>query len=84
MVYLGYIAAFLTTASFIPQAIKTFKTKDTESISLLMYSMFVLGVAMWLIYGLLIGDMPLVIANVFTFAFSSPILMMKIRNRKYE
>ncbi len=81
MEYFGYIAAFLTTASFLPQAIKTIKTKDTESISLLMYSMFVLGVVLWLVYGIVIKDIPIIIANIFTFSLSGTILVVKIINK---
>ena len=76
---IGFIAAFLTTFSFLPQAIKTIKEKNTESISLLMYSMFSLGVFLWMIYGLVNHDSPLFIANVITFIFSFIILILKLR-----
>jgi MtN3 and saliva related transmembrane protein len=76
---IGYIAAFLTTLSFLPQVIKTLKTRDTSGISLLMYSMFVLGVALWLIYGMLIGNRVIVIANSITFFLSGTVLFVKLR-----
>ncbi len=78
--YIGYIAAVLTSTSFLPQAIKTIKTKDTESISLWMYLMFVLGVVLWLVYGLFLKDMPLIAANTVTLIFSGSILKIKLEN----
>ena len=77
--FIGYIAALLTTLSFLPQVIKTLKTRDTSGISLLMYSMFVLGVALWLIYGMLIGNRVIVIANSITFFLSGTVLFVKLR-----
>lgn len=75
---IGFIAACLTTLAFIPQAIKVIKTKNTEGISLGMYALQVLGVFMWLIHGIIIQDMPLIIANAITFIFASIILTYKI------
>lgn len=75
---MGTIAAILTTASFLPQAIKTIKTKDTEGISTVMYSMFVVGVFLWIIYGIQLKDMPIIVANVITFVLASIILGFKI------
>lgn len=79
---IGYIAATLTTASFVPQALQTFKTKDVSGISLVMYSVFTLGIAMWLVYGLLIAAWPVVIANTITIVLAGAILWMKIRYNK--
>lgn len=79
----GFAAAFLTTASFVPQAWHTFRTKDVSGISLGMYSSFALGIALWLVYGLLLKAWPIVIANVITLALASLILMMKIRYRNH-
>lgn len=76
---IGTLAAILTTISFLPQALHTFRTKDVRGISLSMYSAFTLGVAMWLVYGLLLGAWPVVIANVITLALASAILVMKLR-----
>ena len=60
---LGYAAATLTTASFLPQAWLTFRTRDVSGISLAMYSVFTLGIAAWLVYGLLLQAWPIVVAN---------------------
>lgn len=75
---LGYAAATLTTASFVPQAWLTFRTRDVSGISLAMYSAFTLGIALWLVYGLYIEAWPVVIANVVTFALAAAILLMKL------
>jgi len=76
----GYIAAFLTTASFLPQAIQTIKTRNTDGISLAMYSMFVAGVVCWLTYGILIENFIIVAANVITLVLASVVLGVKVRN----
>jgi MtN3 and saliva related transmembrane protein len=77
--WIGYAAATLTTASFVPQAWLTFKTRDVSGISLGMYSAFTLGIALWLAYGLLIEAWPVVIANVITLALAASILWMRVR-----
>jgi MtN3 and saliva related transmembrane protein len=79
---LGYIAAFLTTAAFLPQTIKTIKSRDTASISLAMYVMFTTGIALWLGYAFLIESMPMIIANIITFILSATILVLKLREKK--
>lgn len=79
MEYVGLLAAVLTTASFLPQAIKVIKEKSTSGISLGMYSMFTSGVFLWLLYGISRNDFPVIIANAITFVFASTILIMKIR-----
>lgn len=76
---LGYAAAFFSTVSFVPQVIKTLKTKDTSGISLLMYSVFTAGVALWLIFGIMTENMPVTIANVIVLILASMVLVMKIR-----
>ncbi len=78
---IGYLAASLTTCSFVPQAWLTFKTRDVRGISLGMYSVFTTGIALWLAYGLMIGAWPVVIANIVTLALASAILVMKLRFR---
>jgi MtN3 and saliva related transmembrane protein len=78
--YFGYIAAFLTTASFIPQAIKTIRTHDTDGISVLMYLGFTTGVFFWLVYGLLLADIAIIAANFLTFLLALPILVIAARN----
>jgi MtN3 and saliva related transmembrane protein len=79
--WIGYAAAFLTTSSFVPQALHTFRTKDVRGISLAMYSAFVVGILLWLVYGLLLGAWPIVIANVITLSLATAILVMKLRYR---
>lgn len=76
---IGSIAAVLTTASFVPQAWHSFKTRDVSGISLGMYSVFTLGVALWLLYGVLLQSWPLMIANSVTLALAAAILVMKLR-----
>jgi len=76
---IGYLAATLTTASFIPQVVQTFKTRDVSGISLLMYSAFTIGIGLWLVYGLLISAWPIVIANCITLSLAVTILTMKLR-----
>lgn len=61
----GYLASFLTTASWWPQFIKTYKTKNVDGMSKGYFGILSMGLIMWLVYGILIGDMPLIIANIF-------------------
>ena len=77
--FIGYFAASLTTFSFLPQALHTFRTRDVSGISLGMYSTFTLGIAMWLAYGLMIQAWPVVAANAITLLLASAILIMKLR-----
>jgi len=76
---IGYCAAFGTTISFLPQAIKTIQTKDTSGISLPMYALFTAGTLLWLIYGITANSLPVAIANAITLIFASIILVYKIR-----
>ena len=78
--YIGYLAAACTSMSFLPQAIKVIKTNDTESLSIGMYSVFTFGVLCWLLYGLLLTDWPMIIANVITFTLAGIILVLKIKH----
>lgn len=78
---LGYCAAFLTTVSFVPQALHTFRTRDVSGISLGMYSVFTLGISLWLAYGLVLQAWPIVCANAVTLALAVAILAMKLRYR---
>jgi MtN3 and saliva related transmembrane protein len=75
---LGYLAATLTTTSFVPQAWLTLRTRDVSGISLGMYSAFTLGVALWLAYGIRIGAWPVIVANALTLALAATILVTKI------
>ena len=76
---IGYLAASLTTLSFVPQAWMTWRTRDVRGISLGMYSVFTVGVALWLVYGVLLGAWPLMLANGITLALALAILLMKLR-----
>ncbi len=76
---IGSAAAILTTGSFIPQALLTFRTRDVSGISLGMYSAFTLGVSMWLVYGLALGSWPMTVANTITLSLALAILGMKVR-----
>jgi len=75
---IGSTAACLTTASFLPQAWLSFRTRDVSGVSLLMYSVFTAGVALWLAYGWLLRSWPMVIANAVTLALALMILAMKL------
>ena len=75
----GYLAAILTTCSFVPQAVLTFRTRNVSGISLGMYSVFTTGVALWLLYGWMLSAWPIVAANAVTLALAGAILGMKLR-----
>ena len=75
---IAYAAGILTTASFLPQAILTIKTKDTSSLSLGMYSLFTLGVLCWLIYGIQSVNYAIIFPNAITLVLASCILFFKI------
>nr|ART38246.1 F334 [uncultured bacterium] len=77
---IGLLAALLTTAAFLPQVLHTLATRDTRGISLRMYVIFVAGVLLWLIYGLLTGDLPLILANAITLLLAGAILILKLRH----
>ena len=79
MSYIGFFAAFCTTIAFLPQAIKVYQTKSTKDISLLMFLIFTIGVFSWLIYGLIINDYPVILANAITLILSLFILLCKIK-----
>jgi MtN3 and saliva related transmembrane protein len=74
----GLIAAFFTTTSFLPQAVKTIRTKDTASISLFMYILFTFGTFMWFVYGIISHNSPVWLANGITLILASIILYFKI------
>ena len=76
---IGYLAAMLTTLSFVPQAWHTFRTRDVRGISLGMYSVFTVGVALWLVYGVLLAAWPIVVANGVTLSLALTILVKKLR-----
>ena len=82
--FFGYFAAILTTAAFLPQLIKTLKTKKADDVSLITLIMFICGVGSWIIYGYAISSIPVLIANIITFILNLFILISKIYySRKY-
>lgn len=77
---IGLLAGALTTIAFLPQVVKTWRTRSTRDISLGMFLVLTTGVALWLLYGLLLGDLPLVAANSVTFLLAAIILYFKLRH----
>ncbi len=84
MIYLGFLAASLTTIAFVPQVYKVWKTNDTKSISLSMFLLFWLGVLCWLVYGFLREDLAITFANIITLIAAGYILLKKILNVKKD
>lgn len=76
----GFAAAALTTFAFVPQVVRTLRTRDTRAISLWMYVLFTGGVFLWLVYGSILALWPVVIANGVTFLLAFAVLVLKIRN----
>lgn len=76
---IGYAAAALTTIAFVPQAWKTWKTRSAAGVSLRMYAIFTLGVALWLAYGVLIRAWPVILANIVTLVLALFILVMRLK-----
>lgn len=76
----GYVAAALTTISFVPQATRTARSRNTAGISLAMYLLFTSGAACWLAYGIVIGSWPVVLSNAITCLLSLAILVLKLRH----
>lgn len=76
---IGFAAATLTTVSFVPQAWKTFRSRDVSGISLGMYALFTTGVALWLAYGIAMADLPITLANAVTLSLATAVLVMKLR-----
>lgn len=79
---IGYAAAFLTTVAFVPQVYRSWRTRDLSGISLPMYALFTGGVALWFVYGILIGSLPVILANGITLLLSSLVLMLKLQQRR--
>jgi MtN3 and saliva related transmembrane protein len=78
--WVGYVAATLTTLAFVPQAIKTIRSRDTSGISLGMYVVFTIGIVCWFGYGLVLGSWPMILANAVTFVLAAVILGLKLRH----
>ncbi|AVO44820.1 SemiSWEET family sugar transporter [Phreatobacter cathodiphilus] len=77
--YIGLTAAFVTTLCWLPQAFQIIRTRDTRAISLPAYAAFACGIALWLVYGVALGDGPLILANTITLALQLTIVGLKIR-----
>jgi MtN3 and saliva related transmembrane protein len=76
---IGYVAAVLTTGSFFPQAVLTYRARRAQGVSLAMYSILSVGVFLWLVYGLSLGAWPVIIANAITLVLALFILAMRVR-----
>ncbi len=76
---LGLIAGIFTTAAFVPQVVKIWRTRSTDDISLGMFSLFNVGLLLWLGYGTLIGSVPIVVSNLVTLVLALTILFFKLR-----
>ena len=77
--WVGSLAAIITTLCWVPQAIKVIRTRDTQALSLIMYLLMAVGIALWLVYGLALGSIPLIGANIVTLVLVLVILGMKLR-----
>lgn len=76
--WIGYVAATLTTLSFVPQAVLTLRTREVHGISVGMYAIFTAGVALWIAYGWVLGQWPIIVANAVTFVLAATILATKL------
>lgn len=76
---LGLTAGALTTIAFLPQVIKTWKSRSAKDLSLGMFSLFCLGLVLWLVYGIIIRDIPVIAANLLTLMLASTLLFFKLR-----
>ncbi|MBS0473058.1 MAG: SemiSWEET family sugar transporter [Proteobacteria bacterium] len=77
---IGLAAAFCTTVAFLPQVIRSWRTRSTADLSLSMFLIFTTGIALWLVYGLFMHDLPLIAANGVTLVLSGTILFFKLRH----
>ena len=77
----GYVAATLTTLAFVPQALKTIRSRDTRGLSLGMYAVFTVGICFWLAYGIALGSWPMILSNVVTLGLSATILALKLKHK---
>jgi MtN3 and saliva related transmembrane protein len=77
---IGLAAALLTTVAFVPQVIRSWRTRDTRAISFPMYSIFTLGISLWLVYGLMLHDLPITLANGATLLLALIVLALKLKH----
>ncbi len=80
--FIGLLAGFCTTIAFLPQVIKTWRSRSAKDLSLGMFSLFCLGVLLWLIYGIRVSDTPVIVANLLTLLLASSLLFFKLRFRE--
>lgn len=76
---IGFIAAILTTVAFVPQVMKIWRTRSAKDVSLGMYTLFTIGVVLWLVYGILIDSWPIILANCVTLLLAGVVLLMKVK-----
>ncbi|MEQ1586802.1 MAG: SemiSWEET transporter [Cyclobacteriaceae bacterium] len=76
---LGLLAGFLTTMAFLPQVVKTWRTRSAKDLSLVMFLLYCLGVFLWMIYGIMIDELPVILWNIITLILASVILFFKIK-----
>jgi MtN3 and saliva related transmembrane protein len=82
--FIGYLAAILTTVSFLPQVLRVVVTKKTRDISRNMYIVLSIGVFLWLVYGFMKSDLPIILANLLTLLFTLTILVFKRTSKEEE
>ena len=80
LTWMGLLAAFCSTAAFVPQVVKTWRTGSTKDISLIMFLVLVTGILLWLTYGFMIGDIPLIVANAVTLLLAGTVLFFKLKH----
>jgi MtN3 and saliva related transmembrane protein len=80
----GWVAGTLTTVAFVPQVLKTWRTRSTRDISLTMWVAFSVGVALWIVYAVIAASWPIAVANAITLALSATVLALKLANRGRE
>ena len=77
---IGFAASFCTTVAFLPQVLRAWRTRSTKDISLPTYLAYSIGLALWLVYGLMTRDVPLIVSNAITFVLAVTILGLKLRH----
>ncbi|HWQ38936.1 MAG TPA: SemiSWEET transporter [Burkholderiales bacterium] len=82
--WIGLAAGILTTLAFVPQLLKIYATRSGRDVSLRTFLIFSTGVALWLVYGLLIGSLPIILANVVTLVLALTIIALKIRYARHR
>lgn len=81
MSWVGLVAAFCTTAAFVPQVVAIIRSGSVDGISLGTYVLFTLGLSMWLAYGLIIGDLPIILANLISVVLAITVLWLTVKQR---